>query len=67
MLKIIIGLLILFMVTCMATAFLEIMKEDLYFPKFMIILGQICWTVFGILLIILMSYIIGGIVLGGLT
>lgn len=65
MLKIIIGLLILFMVTCMATVFLEIMKEDLYFPKFMIILGQICWVIFGVVLIIFLAYIVGGVALGG--
>lgn len=65
MLKIIIGLLILFMVTCMATIFLEFMEEDLHFPKFMIIIGRICWVIFGVVLIIFLAYIVGGVALGG--
>ena len=65
MLKIIIGLPMLFIFICMIITFFQFMVEDLHFPKFMIIIGLICWVIFGVVLIILISYIVGGAVLGG--
>lgn len=65
MLKIIIGLPILFIVICMAINFFQFMVEDLIFPKFIIKIGIICWVIFMIILVIFLAYVIGEVILGG--
>lgn len=66
MLKVIIGLSILFIFFCMAVALLTFADEiPNCFPKFMYVIGIIGLIVMTIIFILLMAYCIGWVILGG--